>query len=301
MNDEQLAHFFGLAIADQMRQLPWMLPPVRYSRGILISVRDDLEMRLAWHLVSVLRSLGCTLPIEVWITGIDRTFPESVASALLPLGVTVIEAEAYKPEPREGGKGVGVGWLAAMALRYSGCAEVILIEPDVVPATDPTSLLSDLTYERRGLMLWPTREPRGSLTVPATIDSGVMLVNRKKHLAALDLCVLINEWADYTYRFLCRPDDSIVYATSLTGGSWYTPARGCVTRGLALCQHDSKGELSWQRLATAREALAAGKIFGEISCRRHAPDAAASLAAVLSGENPSNSRGNLGFATQKSI
>lgn len=300
MNDEQLAHFFGLAIADRMRQLPWMLPPVRYSRGILIPVRDDLEMRLAWHLVWVLRSLGCTLPIEVWITGIDRTFPESVASALLPLGVTVIEAEAYRLEPREGGKGVGVGWLAAVALRYSGCAEVILIEPDVVPATDPTSLLSDLTYERRGLMLWPTREPRGSLTVPATIDSGVMVVNRKKHLAALDLCVLINEWADYTYRFQCRPDDSIIGATSLTGGTYHSPARGCVTRGLALCQHDSKGELSWQRLATAREALAAGKIFGEVSCRRHAPDAAASLAAVLSGENTANSRGNLGFATQKS-
>ena len=300
MNDEQLAYFFGLSIADQMRQLPWMLPPVRYSRGILIPVRDDLEMRLAWHLVWVLRSLGCTLPIEVWITGIDRTFPESVASALLPLGVTVIEAEAYRLEPREGGKGVGVGWLAAVALRYSGCAEVILIEPDVVPATDPTSLLSDLTYERRGLMLWPTREPRGSLTVPATIDSGVMVVNRKKHLAALDLCVLINEWADYTYRFQCRPDDSIIGATSLTGGTYHSPARGCVTRGLALCQHDSKGELSWQRLATAREALAAGKIFGEVSCRRHAPDAAASLAAVLSQENPSNSRENLGFATQKS-
>jgi hypothetical protein len=274
-----------------------MLPPVRYSRGILIPVRDDLEMHLAWHLVSVLRSTGCTLPIEVWITGANRTLPEIVATALLPLGATVIEAEAYRPEPREGGKGVGVGWLAAMALRYSGCAEVILIEPDVVPATDPTSLLSDLTYERRGLMLWPTREPRGSLTVPAAIDSGVMLVNRKKHLAALDLCVTVNEWADYCYRFLCRPDDSIVYATSLTGGSWYTPARGCVTRGLALCQHDSKGELSWQRLATAREALAAGKIFGEVSCRRHAPDAAASLAAVLSGENTANSRENLGFST----
>lgn len=292
---------FRQALAARLESPPFMLPPVRHLRGIVIPAGGDLYNRLAWHLIHALRGLGCRLPIQVW------HLPSEASIAWTQLyaaeGVEIIDAGVVA-------KNLGVpvpmgGWqLKPFALRHCDISEAMLLDADNVPARDPTYLFNDTGYERHGAMFWPDLPPprsRGQW-VPAAawanvgleqdhaarpFESGQILVNRKRCLAALDVAVFLNEWSDYVYEWVYGDKDTFLLAWHLLGQRYHMPPRNPIFRHPAICQHDSKGELVFQHATAGKEGLAAGEIFHALLNRRFAPDAAADLGpkmgAILAG------------------
>ena len=143
---------FRQALAARLDSPPFLLPPVRHVRGVVIPAGGNLYNRLAWHLVHALRQLGCRLPIQIW------HLPHEGDITWLKLftgeGCEVIDAGIVASN-----LGVPVpmgGWqLKPFALRHCDMAEAMLLDADNVPVQDPSYLFADTGYERHGAMFWP--------------------------------------------------------------------------------------------------------------------------------------------------
>lgn len=294
---------FRQALAARLDSPPFMLPPVRHVRGIVIPAGGDLYNRLAWHLIHALRRLGCKLPIQVWHlpAEADLTWSQLYAGE----GVEVVDAGVVAE--RIGVPVPAGGWqLKPFAVRHCDMAEVMLLDADNVPVRDPSYLFADPGYERRGAMFWPDLAPprsRGQWVPVAAwrnvgleqdkaarpFESGQLLVNRKRSLAALDITCFLNEWSDYVYQFVYGDKDTFLLGWHLAGQRYHMPPRNPVFRPPAICQHDSKGELVFQHATSGKAAIAAGEVVPSIVNRRFAPDAAADLArkmrAILASQN----------------
>lgn len=295
-----LAAEFRAALSDALDNPPWILPPLRELRGIVIPAGGELYGRLAWHLVACLRGLGCTLPVEVWHLGGEM--PADMAQAFTSAGVRLVDADAvaarvaYRPRAIASETGRGRGWwLKAFAMRHTGFAEAMLLDADNVPACDPTYLFNEPAYTRPGAFFWPdlpAPRPRGEWVsevawrnvgldpVPSArpFESGQLIVDRRRHVAPLEISLLLNEWRDYVYQWVYGDKDCWLLAWHLTKAAYGMPPRNPAYRHPAICQHDPKGELVFQHACNGKDDIAAGKVVEGIVSRRFAPDAAASFA-----------------------
>jgi len=282
---------FRQALAARLDSPPFLLPPVRHVRGIVIPAGGNLYNRLAWHLVHALRRLGCKLPIQIWHlpAEADITWRQLFEDE----GCEVIDAGIVA-----GKRGVPVpmgGWqLKPFALRHCDMAEAMLLDADNVPVKDPSYLFADPSYERHGAMFWPDLAPprsRGQWVPVAAwrnvgleqdkaarpFESGQIVINRRRSLAALDVTCLLNEWSDYVYQWVYGDKDTFLLAWHLVGQRYHMPPRNPVFREPAICQHDSKGELVFQHATAGKESIARGEVLPGLINRRFAPDAAADL------------------------
>jgi hypothetical protein len=305
MGGMTLAAEFRAALSDALDNPPWILPPLRELRGIVIPAGGELYGRLAWHLVTCLRGLGCTLPVEVWHLGGEMT--DDMAQAFTSAGVRLVDADAvaarvaYRPRAIASETGRGRGWwLKAFAMRHTGFAEAMLLDADNVPAVDPTYLFNEPAYTRPGAFFWPdlpAPRPRGEWVsevawrnvgldpVPSArpFESGQLIVDRRRHVAPLEISLLLNEWRDYVYQWIYGDKDCWLLAWHLTKAGYGMPPRNPAYRHPAICQHDPKGELVFQHACNGKDDIAAGKVVEGIVSRRFAPDAAVSLATLRRG------------------
>jgi len=283
-------------IRDRLENLPWMAPPIRDPRGIVTVAGGRLYFALWWHLVYGLRDLGCRLPLELWTVRPDELDPAMYAAAG-ELGATVIDAETHAQA--HGNVAPAGGWQAkSYAMRHSGFAEVIYLDADNVPVVDPTYLLMDKDYLRTGAIYWPDLPPprQRAEWVPTgawqavglkpvrsarPFESGQMVVDRRRHLAALDVALLLNEMHDETYRFVYGDKDTFLLASHLTHTRYSMPPRNPVWSAPAINQHDMAGSLVFQHACQGKDDIVAGRIIKSIINRRYAPDARASLARIL--------------------
>jgi hypothetical protein len=282
---------FRQALAARLDSPPFLLPPVRHVRGIVIPAGGNLYNRLAWHLVHALRRLGCKLPIQIWHlpAEADITWRQLFEDE----GCEVIDAGIVA-----GNLGVPVpmgGWqLKPFSLRHCDMAEAMLLDADNVPVRDPSYLFADPGYERHGAMFWPDLAPprsRGQWVPVAAwrnvgleqdkaarpFESGQIVVNRRRSLAALDVTCLLNEWSDYVYQWVYGDKDTFLLAWHFCGQRYHMPPRNPVFREPAICQHDGKGELVFQHATAGKHAIARGDVLPGLINRRFAPDAAADL------------------------
>jgi len=289
---------FREALAARLVSLPWMLPPVTHWRGVVIVAGGDLYFRLAWHLITCLRGLGCRLPIEVWTLGDAEMTPAMRGLLEERPDVRVKAADAYCQA--HGLRQPTSGWeLKAFALRHCSFAEVLLLDADQCPVVDPTPLFNDLDFQRTGAMFWPDLPPqreRGEW-VPAVawqnvglepraarpFESGQILVSRKRHLGALDVALLLNEWSEYVYQWVYGDKDTFLLAWHLVDRPYVMPARNPRWVAPAIHQHDAAGALVFQHACGAKAEIAAGEMLPTIINRRFIADAAADLAARWSG------------------
>ena len=275
----------------------WQAP--KASRGIVIVAGGELFFRLAWHLIACLRGLGCRLPIEIWHLG-RHEMDRPMAAVLEAEGVRVVDAAAFCEthgiQPRRLG-----GWgLKAFALRHCGFCHAMLLDADNVPVRDPSYLFGDTRYEKSGAIFWPDLPPNRSRSqwvpevawrnvglepVPEArpFESGQILVDRRKHLRALDVAVCLNEWEDEVYQWIYGDKDTFLLAWHLTGSPYTMPQKPAAWRHPAICQHDLDGGLVFQHACQAKAEIAAGLVVPGILNRRFAPDAAAALNARWRG------------------
>src|SRR5688572_16493888 len=201
-----------LALAQSLREWHPTLPEGRFAgRGIVIVAGGASVFTNAYVLVSVLRgTLQCKLPIEVWHFGPEEMSP-AMAALLAEFDVALIDAQ---PIIAAHDARIKDGWqLKPFALQWSSFAEVLLLDADQVPVTDPAAVFDWPEFRSAGAVFWPdTHELLPGNPVWAELglpprqtiafESGQVLVDKRRHWRALSITVRLNEEAERLYRLI---------------------------------------------------------------------------------------------------
>jgi hypothetical protein len=121
------------------------------GRGIVIPGGGIKQLANVWVLLRTLRWIGCTLPIEVMYVGASEMSAQFIDAAHR-LGDTTLTDMLWFPEC----EGLALrGWpLKIRALMHSKFAEVIMLDADNVPLSDPSFLFSSSAYRSTGALFW---------------------------------------------------------------------------------------------------------------------------------------------------
>ncbi len=225
-------------------------PDAVWGRGIVICTGGAKYFPAAWVCASMLRHLGCRLPIQFWHLG-ERELDQRMREATADLDVTCVDAEELRltrPARRLG------GWeLKAYAILHSRFREVILLDADNVPLIDPATLLDAPEYRQHGAIFWPDRrnlKPDNLIwsicEVPyrdePEFESGQIVVDKRRCWEALNLAMHYNEHSDFYYAHIYGDKDTFHLAFHRTGKSYTMPATGVFWLDGTLCQHDFEGK-----------------------------------------------------------
>jgi hypothetical protein len=209
---------------ERKRRARAACPPDRFDdRGIVICAGGVRYFTCAFVLIRVLRHLGVTLPIQVWHLG-QREMSAEMRRLLVAEGVEVVDAEtvlARHPARLAG------GWpLKPYAILHSRFREVLYLDADTVPLTDPQRAFAWDAFGSSGLLLWPdavdikaSNPVWAHLGLPpserASVDSGVLLADKARAWDVLDLALALNEHSDELYRLIHGDKDSFLLAAML--------------------------------------------------------------------------------------
>lgn len=184
------------------------------GRGIVTLGGGSKYFGCAWVLVSVLRKLGCDLPVEWWYTDESEMDSEMIRLAESLPGVKC--------------RSIGTmgGWQAKVhCIMKSAFQEVLFLDSDQVPVKDPTYLFDSPEYVQSGSVLWPDlpnkwgcditeaafricglpvpgRERLPSHNKPSDyrpVESGQIMIDKPRCWNALNLCKYMNDRADFWY------------------------------------------------------------------------------------------------------
>lgn len=247
-------------------------PNAGSGRGIVTLGGGSKYFGAAWVLVSVLRNLGCELPVEWWYTDESEMDTDMISLAESLPGVTC--------------RAVGTmgGWQAKVhVIMKSRFQEVLFLDADQVPVKDPTYLFNSPEYVQCGSVLWPDLPNRWGcditeeafkicgLPVPGRerlpshnkpsdyrpVESGQILLDKARCWNALNLCKYMNDRADFWYpgprgkhEWLIYGDKSTFYlAWEMTKTPYAMPVDcgwiGDTSAG-AFLQKDFAGEVVFQ-------------------------------------------------------
>lgn len=234
------------------RAAPAQYPDGRFEgRGIVICAGGVRYFTCAWVLIAILRRVHRTvLPIQVWHLG-RREMSEEMRILLTEEGVEVVDAEttAARYPARLAG-----GWpLKPYAIAQSRFREVLYLDADTVPLVDPQVAFEWKEYRDSGLLLWPDKVDitknnpiwarLGLAAVErASINSGLMLVDKARIWDVLDLTVLMNEHWDEIYDILHGDKDTFLVSAQLLNRTFgFIPHRPFLFEG-DMVQRDLSGE-----------------------------------------------------------
>ena len=225
------------------------------GRGIVICAGGPRMFTCAWITIGVLRrTLGCTLPIEVWYVGSSELSPP-MRSLLQELGAQPVDAISVA---KRRGADLLEGWpLKPFALLHSRFREILLIDADNVPIANPNSLFDHPHFTETGAVFWPdlvrlSREnPMWSIAgIPfrdiPSLESGAILVDKARAWRGLVLAHWMNQRAEFFYKFLYGDKDTFLFAWLMLGLPFhivqYPPKRLPFT----ICQRGFDGSVIFQ-------------------------------------------------------
>ena len=217
------------AAIEERRRNPPVFPENRFAgRGIVICAGGQRYFTCAFALISaLLRFHQCQLPIQVWHLGRNE-MSEAMQLLLEEQGVEVVDAQTVLH--RHPAIIAGPWPLKPYAIAHSRFQEVIFLDADTVPLTDPAELFAWKPYRQSGLILWPDvvdlrarnpiwqmlgLDPRNCMSV----DSGVIAIDKARCWTMLDLAMLFNEHWREAYTYLHGDKDTFLLAALLTGAS----------------------------------------------------------------------------------
>lgn len=107
----------------------------------------------AYVTVRMLRSVGCTLPVQVWYLGGRGERDERYERLLSPFGVACVDADAH---PARAARRVVNGFeVKLFAVLNSPFESVLLLDADCYPVADVTPLFTESGFLRTGGVYWP--------------------------------------------------------------------------------------------------------------------------------------------------
>ena len=258
------------------------------GHGIVIAAGGPTYFPCAYVCVSVLRSLGCTLPVEFWHLGPEE-LNQQMAELVEPLGVACRNAYAIEPQPRR-----LKGWeLKPFSVLHSRFREVLYLDADNVPVIDPTYLFDDARYRESGAVFWPDLPPAGdgSDWIPdltwdvagiawrdgPAFESGQYLVDKSKCWRELSLTMHINEHSDFWYRYVYGDKDTFKLAWHKLDRTYAVPATPAGWNWPAILQYDLDGRLLFTHACQGKGQLKTGERLTALPQSQSAVEAAREL------------------------
>jgi ADP-heptose:LPS heptosyltransferase len=258
--DREAARFLERAVA--------VAPACELGRGIVICGGGDTYFPCAWVCIRMLRRLGCTLPIELWYLG-PLECDERMRRLLEPYGVTCVDGRRHRrlnatlDWSHLSGRGFGGFELKSYAVLNCGFGEVLSIDADNVPLVDPTFLFETPEYEESGAIFWPdygrldrNRPIWEICKVPyrdePEFESGQLVVDKQRHMAALQLAFFYNAHSDFYYRYIHGDKDTFHLAFRRLGHRFAMPAVPIHPLDYTMCQHDFDGRRIFQHRNLAK-------------------------------------------------
>jgi ADP-heptose:LPS heptosyltransferase len=246
-----------LACEQFVERLP-TYPGGYRGRGIVICAGGVKYFTGAWVCLHRLRDLGCQLPVELWYLNPEEMDARMV-KLIEPLGVTCVDASKVRlqhPVRRL------AGWeLKPYAILHSSFREVLYLDADNVPVRDPQYLFASAPYRDTGAVFWLDygqfertniiwRSCGLSIPKGPELESGQMLIDKRRCWRALRLALWFNEHSDFYYQYLHGDKETFRLAFHLLQKAYgrvpYRP-RGL---GGAMCQHDFQGRRVFQHRNT---------------------------------------------------
>jgi hypothetical protein len=220
------------------------------GRGIVIAAGGARLFVNAYVLIHLLRrTLKCTAPIEVWHYGEGELSPH-MRALLAELGAATIDAA---PMAERAGVTIRDGWqLKPFVLAVCRFAEVLMLDADQVPVVDPSVAFDWPRYREAGAVFWPdildlkAENPIwAALGLPAaqtiSLESGQVLIDKRRHLPALLATLALNEAADTTYRYVYGDKDTFLLGWRLTGAPFALVPHRPFAQERSLVQRDFDG------------------------------------------------------------
>jgi hypothetical protein len=239
--------------------------------GIVTCAGGPTYFLNAWIMINVLRSQGCSLPIECWFLGPEEMDDEMIG-LLTPLGVACIDAidvakrhsVRLAPDRR--------GWqIKPLAIAYSAFKEVLFIDADNVTTRNPEHLFQCNAYKSYGSLFWPDREPlpKGwqnleahenmwnvcgiDYRVEPSFETGQIVIDKQKCWAALNLTLHFNQNSDFYYRLAWGDPATFHFAWLILNQSFgMIPFPLYETDGKVMFQHDVDGSILFQHRSGAK-------------------------------------------------
>jgi len=250
---------------DQLLRSPVAFPENRFEgRGIVLCGGGNLYFPCIWVCVRVLRSFGCTLPIELWYRG-PREMTEEMKALLQPYDVVFRDAFAAArqfPVRRLD------GWeLKPYAILNSRFAEVLYIDADNVVVRNPEFLFDTDLYRETGSLFWPdVLIDQSNVTNVAwelldmsfreevEFESGQMLIDKRRCWRPMQLTLHLNEHSDYYYAAFFGDKDTFHLAWRKLAQEYsiipHRPAK--LGDYLVLIHFDAEGERLFQHRCNAK-------------------------------------------------
>ncbi|HQT64786.1 MAG: hypothetical protein B7Z75_06470 [Acidocella sp. 20-57-95] len=191
------------------------------GRGIVICAGGPRYFICAYVLLHVLRdALGCTLPVQIWHIGTSELSP-AMKSLLAGLGAEIVDAQPlldrYPANIRN-------GWaLKPFAVTHARFAEVLSLDADALPLTDPQIVFEWPEYKEHGALFWPdlvdlaAENPVwAAVGLPArreiSFETGQFVVDKQRCWAALNLTIALNSESERLYQMIYGEKDSFLLA-----------------------------------------------------------------------------------------
>lgn len=215
----------------------------------------------AWVAISMLRRvLGCSLDIELWHIG-PGELGELEAALFRTLDVEIIDA--LEVRARWPARKLG-GWeLKAYALVHSRFEQVLLLDADNVPATNPEYLFEVPEFAGAGALVWPDLErlteenPIWELcgvpfrSEPAW-ESGQLFLDKSRCWRALLIALHMNMHSETFYPYTHGDKETFHLAWILAGAGWAMPDYPARSTTTGIYQRDFDGRLAFQHRTDAK-------------------------------------------------
>lgn len=245
------------------------MPSAMTGRGIVTCVGGAKFFACAWAQIATLRTVGCHLPVEIWYMGRGE-MDDAMKSIVMSLGnVTLIDALAVARSLPKYPRKLN-GWeLKPFSILHSSFQEVLFLDADCIPLSDPTHLFENDRYKQTGAIFWPDIPPSDrkewlpsvvwencgmSYSDEVDFESGQMLINKEKCWKPLNVTMWMNEHSDYYYKFVFG--DKSTYHLGWRGcGFEYAMPRACDWKHPALLQYSTDGHLLFLHCCRGKEML----------------------------------------------
>jgi hypothetical protein len=187
----------------------------------------------------------------------DKEMDQEMRALLRPLGVRCVDA--YKVRKKYPVRILN-GWeLKAYAILHNPFREVLLLDADNVPVTNPEFVFRTPEFKETGAIFWPdfrfTESPHNrtiwrscgvELPNEREFESGQIVVDKKRCWRALSLTMWLNENSDFYYQYIHGDKETFHIAFHRVGKSYSLVPTPIHPLNSTMCQHDFQGRRIFQ-------------------------------------------------------
>jgi ADP-heptose:LPS heptosyltransferase len=194
-----------------IRSLPKTLSGNYDGNGIVICAGGPSNAS-AWICLKVLRQLGCSLPVQVWYSGV-REMDSAVKELFGALGGECVDALATNGTVA--GAILKGPALKPYSILHSRFKNILFLQADTTPAVNPGYLFDLPEFQAAGAICWPEL-PAGKSDIRGwqlcgvdqrnerPIGTRALLVSREKCWKALSLWLWYHEQHEVYDTYLCK-------------------------------------------------------------------------------------------------